>query len=250
MAFKEKASGDGEPAQMHAPDMRPDAVHAQQANPFQGKPRPEMDVRASQQKALDSLAGLMKHAQAIGPGASGGKMSGAKSGKAHYAKAYDSVSLSASQKAMAEKISDLYYERTGQRTLITQGIRTIRTEAEDMHAAIRSNHGRVSQFCVNPNSKVAQTLEKMGEVVRSGGSVKDVERIISAACADGSYFSHSHIQGEALDIRSKNMSPGQKAEFVRSAEDAGYYPFHESPGGQNEHFHVRPRRPGDRKLSE
>jgi hypothetical protein len=93
-------------------------------------------------------------------------------------------------------------------------------------------------------TKIAPGGFRLLEAIATTARKLDLDLTITSAC-DGEHSGPNdpHHRGEAYDVRSHDLNPNQKSQvlgrFMDQLELANFYYFIESPGTDNEHFHLQ-----------
>lgn len=215
-------------------------LHPQHANPFlppldQLKMGP--DIRLRLQKAVATIADLASSYQTSwnaldnheAPKTAPGNQN---SVATHYKLVFDAKLTTPQQILGLEQIS----KKTGLSLEVTSGTRTPRQEAEaDYNNFMNKNWLSTITARGTPAYK---TVIKLEETFRNGKSkdqtISDMADVIRDAVNAGMFYRENHVNGLAVDIRIRNLEPGQLAS-LESAITGLHYKFVLE---ENTHLHV------------
>jgi len=118
------------------------------------------------------------------------------------------------------RLGDRYYEQTGAEVTVTSGRRTPRGQAQAMYDNLRRN--RRTRYA---NEKAYDEILKLyNDVVASRASQQDtvgaMTRVIEQQVSRGVYIS-AHLTGDAVDVRSRDMSLWQRRQFQEAVRAVG-----------------------------
>jgi len=118
------------------------------------------------------------------------------------------------------RTGDLYYEQTGGDLTVTSGKRTPQGQAQAMYDNLQRN----STPHYSNQAAFHQIVEAYNDAVATGagqqGAVDAMTSVIEQQVSQGVYIS-AHLTGDAVDIRSRDMSDEEKDELEEAAISAG-----------------------------
>lgn len=130
------------------------------------------------------------------------------------------VTLSPDAAAAIGELDSAYFKKTGEHLVVTSGTRDAARQAKAMYKVIKLGGDIVRLY---KNKEAAKELKDAYD--RAQG--KPAEAVIEAMYATlkeqmrrGVYIS-SHLKADAVDIRSRTMSPSEKRAFEKSAAELG-----------------------------
>ena len=128
------------------------------------------------------------------------------------------VTLPNDIKAKVKKIADKYYSLTKKKIVVTSGTRTAKSQAEAMYGKLSGG----DTLTVYKNQTAAKEIKKAyddGVTAKKSKKeiINDIEKIIDGQIKNGTYIS-KHLKKGAVDIRSRDMSSGEKSKFKQAAK--------------------------------
>ena len=133
-------------------------------------------------------------------------------------------------------IGDLYYEQTGAELTVTSGRRTPRGHAQAMYDKLQRRDNLRSLY--RNTAALDGILRAYNGAVASGASdqatIDAMANVIQQQISEGVYISE-HLRGDALDVRSRDMSPWQREEFERAVQEV----LHHKPKLETDHYHLQ-----------
>jgi len=118
------------------------------------------------------------------------------------------------------RTGDLYYEQTGRDLTVTSGKRTPQGQAQAMYDNLQRN----STPHYSNQAAFHQIVEAYNDAVATGagqeGAVEAMASVIERQVSQGVYIS-AHLTGNAVDIRSRDMSDEEKDALEEAAKSAG-----------------------------
>ena len=146
------------------------------------------------------------------------------------------VELSNRGRSVLTRIADEYYTRTCGRLEITSGTRTPTGQAQAMWENI--SHNRSTRVQYRNRRAYDEIYNAYLQASRSGANERDtveaMTRVIEQQVSRGEYVSR-HLQGEAVDVRSRTMTPLQKRAF----EEAVNVVLGGAPLVEEDHYHLQ-----------
>lgn len=148
----------------------------------------------------------------------------------------DGVTLSPEIEAKVKRLADNYHALTNKDIVVTSGIRTAQSQAEAMYAKLAGG----DDLSVYKNQDIAQAIRRI--YIDGTNANQTEETIITAIRTEideqirkGIYISQ-HLRKGAVDIRSRDMSEDEKAQFRIAAEGIAETVILETTPP---HFHVQ-----------
>jgi len=153
----------------------------------------------------------------------------------HYS-LLDGVMISPEIEVKVKQLADNYHALTNKDIVVTSGIRTAQRQAEAMYAKLAGG----DDLAVYKNQDIAQAIRK---IYIDGTNTNQTEETIITAIrteidkqiAKGIFISQ-HLRKGAVDIRSRDMSDAEKAQFRVAAEGIAETVILETTPP---HFHVQ-----------
>jgi hypothetical protein len=127
------------------------------------------------------------------------------------------VTLTDAIKAKIKTIADAYNKATKKTITVTSGTRTAASQAEAMYVKLEGG----DKLTIYKDQVSAQEIKKAyddGKAATKSKAdiVKEMTSTIEAQIKKGKYIS-KHLKAGAVDVRSKDMSNSEKAEFKKAA---------------------------------
>ncbi len=162
-------------------------------------------------------------------------------GELHYATAGNLV-LSMDARTKLARIADEYYEKTGRVLYVTSGSRTPQKQAEAMYDNFYNHRNQ------SPPYKDVRSFQEIKAVYDQGlhshwgksKTVGEMTRQIEDQIRHHRFISR-HLRGNGVDVRMRDMSPGEKRAFERAVDDV----LHLDARGhhrwflETDHYHVQ-----------
>jgi hypothetical protein len=146
------------------------------------------------------------------------------------------VELSNSGRTSLRRIADEYYIRTCGRLEITSGTRTPAEQAQAMWENLR--HHRNSHVRYRNDRYYQEIHDAYLQATRSGANeretVEAMTRVIERQVSRGEYLS-LHLRGEAVDVRSRTLTPVQ----TRAFQEAVNVVLGSPPLVEEDHYHIQ-----------
>lgn len=137
-----------------------------------------------------------------------------------YNVAASNVVLSMEARTALRRIADEYYRETGEVLYVTSGTRTPEKQAEARYDNLYYGRNRETHY--KDTRAYNEILGTYNEARRSGASkhaaVAAMTRIIEQQVSHHEYIS-LHLRGEAVDVRSRDMSYQQERAFQKTVDD-------------------------------
>jgi len=129
------------------------------------------------------------------------------------------VVLTVAVKAKVKKIADAYHAATKKTIVITSGTRTAASQANAMYGKLVGGD-LLTVYRDQVSAKEIKKAYDDGKKAKKAKAtiVKDMTTIIEAQINKGKYIS-KHLKAGAVDIRSKLMTPTERAEFKKAAKN-------------------------------
>ncbi len=125
------------------------------------------------------------------------------------------------------RTGDLYYQRTGRDLTVTSGRRTPQGQAQAMYDNLQSN----STPHYSNQAAFHQIVEAYDDAVATGAgqqaTINAMARVIEDQVSQGVYIS-AHLAGDAVDIRSRDMSDEEQRILEQVATSVGARPIIET----------------------
>lgn len=153
----------------------------------------------------------------------------------HYALS-EHVELSNRGCTLLRRIADEYYIRTCGRLEVTSGTRTLAEQAQAMWENLRNHRNSHVQY---RNRRAYEAIHNAYLQASASGAkeretVAAMTRVIEEQVSRGEYISR-HLQGEAVDVRSRTMTLPQRKAF----EEAVSIVLSSSPLVEEDHYHLQ-----------
>ena len=127
------------------------------------------------------------------------------------------VTLTDAIKAKIKTIADAYNKATKKTITVTSGTRTAASQAEAMYVKLEGGD-KLTIYKDQVNAKEIKKSYDDGKAAKKSKAdiVKEMTSTIKAQIKKGKYIS-KHLKAGAVDVRSKDMSDSEKAEFKKAA---------------------------------
>ena len=134
----------------------------------------------------------------------------------HYS-LLDDVILSSEIEAKVKQLADRFHALTNKDIVVTSGIRTSQSQAQAMYDKLAGG----DDLAVYKNQTIAQAIRKIYIDDTNANLTKDIvianiKNEIDHQVSQGVYISQ-HLRKGAVDIRSRDMTDGEKEKFKQAA---------------------------------
>lgn len=153
----------------------------------------------------------------------------------HFTKKSAAVVLTTAIEKKADEVADAFFAQTKKNIVVTDGVRTPAEQALQVFNKIRAN-----DLSIYLNQKAAQEIKRAHDVaVNAGKSRAEVLKAMTLVIEGqvrGRVFISRHLTKQAFDVRSRDMTAGQKRIFKQVVQDIGVSMIEE---GKPPHFHIQ-----------
>ena len=153
----------------------------------------------------------------------------------HFTRKSAAVVLTPALERKADEVADAFFAQTTKNIVVTDGVRTPAEQALQVFNKIRAN-----DLSIYLNQKAAQEIKRAHDVaVKAGKSRAEVLKAMTLVIEDQvarKVFISRHLTRQAFDVRSRDMTAGQKRIFKQVVQDIGVSMIEE---GKPPHFHIQ-----------
>jgi len=128
------------------------------------------------------------------------------------------VIVSTDIKAKIKKIADKYYKSTSKEIVITSGTRESQSQAAAMYGKL-SGGDALSIYKDQTSAKAIKKAYDDAVTAKKNKTqtISAIKMVIDEQIKKGTYIS-KHLKKGAIDVRSRDMSAGEKAKFKEAAK--------------------------------